>query len=968
LLQIQKPTEIPLESLHSKKEDAGKTVRLTAGSVLGSEELGDFSIQPQQTGVRAIFVRLDVLQREIEQLDKVNLILISESSNRKVEVAALGRLLRSKFTLADLGIRLRSILDGEKVSASLEHDSKVISDPLARIAIADADGLGIRHAAVLSYLANSITINNQSTPYSLVTAIDDREFRELAGLKVESAETTAPIILNEWAASDLSAKPGDKVKLEYYLWQEGGRLKTSAAEFHVAGVIPIKGLAADQDLVPEYPGITGAENLADWDPPFPIDLQRIRQKDEDYWHQYRTTPKAFVPLSVGQQLWQTRFGKVTSIRFWTDDSSINRYAARLRDNVTPALVGMSVQPVRDEGLSASSGATDFGEYFLYFSFFLVVSALLLTTLFFKLGIEQRVREIGLLRAVGFGPTGLRKLFLIEALLLSIVGSLFGLLGAISYGQLMMYGLRTWWVGAVGTTALQLHITAQPLLIGSIGGVLAALLCVLLSLRSMGKQSTRSLLSGNVSQPDLKSAGEKTRFRVGFVLAFLGVALLIASVLHVVGQAAGFFGGGTLVLIALLFFQAGWLRRRPKTALTGHGWWPVVQLGFRNATYRPARSILCIALIAAAVFIVVSVDTFRHREAGSTVERKSGNGGFPLLAESTVPLVNDPSTKEGQQTLNLANDNPESPLAGVTLTRFRVLPGDDTSCLNLYQPRKPKIIAPTDDFIQSNRFVFQNSLAATDEEKTNPWLLLNHDQPDGAIPVIADANSLTYVLHLKLGDVITIEQSDKPVQLRIVGALSDSILQSEIIISEKNFIRVFPDQQGYRFFLIDMPNVARSPEVAATLEDRLADYGFDVQSTAERLASFHQVENTYLSTFQLLGGLGLILGTIGLAAVLLRNVLERRRELALMRAVGYNSSHFTLMVVAENALLLFGGLITGALCAALAIAPVFLTRQTQPLNISLGLMLVAVLVSGLTASIAATWVSIRTPLLAALKAE
>jgi ABC-type lipoprotein release transport system permease subunit len=56
-------------------------------------------------------------------------------------------------------------------------------------------------------------------------------------------------------------------------------------------------------------------------------------------------------------------------------------------------------------------------------------------------------------------------------------------------------------------------------------------------------------------------------------------------------------------------------------------------------------------------------------------------------------------------------------------------------------------------------------------------------------------------------------------------------------------------------------------------------------TEERLANFHRVENTYLSTFQMLGGLGLILGTLGMAAVLLRNVLERRRELALLRAVG-----------------------------------------------------------------------------------
>ena len=165
-----------------------------------------------------------------------------------------------------------------------------------------------------------------------------------------------------------------------------------------------------------------------------------------------------------------------------------------------------------------------------------------------------------------------------------------------------------------------------------------------------------------------------------------------------------------------------------------------------------------------------------------------------------------------------------------------------------------------------------------------------------MPFIADANSLAYVLHLKLGDDLVLQNEDQPVRLRVVASLSDSLFQSELIISESYFIHLFPEQQGYKFFLIDFADVNRAPQVAAELEDRLSDFGFDAQSTAERLASFHRVENTYLSTFQTLGGLGLVLGTIGLAAVLVRNVLERRRELALMRAVGYNSQHFTLMII------------------------------------------------------------------------
>ena len=135
-----------------------------------------------------------------------------------------------------------------------------------------------------------------------------------------------------------------------------------------------------------------------------------------------------------------------------------------------------------------------------------------------------------------------------------------------------------------------------------------------------------------------------------------------------------------------------------------------------------------------------------------------------------------------------------------------------------------------------------------------------------------------------------------------------------------------------------------------------------------MAAFHRVENTYLATFQMLGALGLLLGTVGLAAVLLRNVLERRRELALLRAVGYRSTHLSLMVIAENAFLLFVGLVTGTVCAVLAIAPAWLERGGQWPVASLGGLLVAVAVTGLAASVLATVAAWRLPLLESLRAE
>ena len=77
----------------------------------------------------------------------------------------------------------------------------------------------------------------------------------------------------------------------------------------------MEGMAADRTLMPDFPGIAQAEKTENWDAGFAIDLQKIRPKDEQYWKQYRGTPKAFVTLNAGRRMWGNRFGDVTALRF-----------------------------------------------------------------------------------------------------------------------------------------------------------------------------------------------------------------------------------------------------------------------------------------------------------------------------------------------------------------------------------------------------------------------------------------------------------------------------------------------------------------------------------------------------------------------------------------------------------------------------------------------------------------------------
>ncbi|MEX1130331.1 MAG: ABC transporter permease, partial [Vicinamibacterales bacterium] len=972
LVRLQRPSEIPIESLFGRKEEIGRTVRLTISEVLPRERMGEFALRPQQAELRAVFVPLQRVQRDLGVDDRVNTVLMAGQDDEAAAAAA-----RAALTLEDLGIKVRPSTDGSQII--VDATGGILSAPL-EAAIRDAGKkLALVELPVFTYLANTMRVGDREVPYSLVTATDLRALREPRApspeLRTPDPPSRTPIVLNDWAARELSAKPGDPLEMEYYLWDANAGLTTHKAAFTVEGIVPIAGFAADRQLAPEYPGITGAESLAEWDPPFPLDLSRVRDQDEQYWDDYRATPKAFITYERGRELWQTRYGGATSLRFdvpaGADAAALTQDLRRaLGAAVRPEALGVSVQPVRRLAAAASVGATDFGLYFTYFSFFIVVSALLLAILFFRLGVEQRLKQIGIMRAAGFPIATVRRLLLLEAVALAAVGGVIGVAGAIAYGQVIMYGLRTWWVGAVGTTALALHVTPVSLAGGAAGGVIAAVLCVLFSLRSVARLSPRALLTAQaIGQEPSGDARLARRNRIiGIVFAVLALAAVGWGFAAGEAQAGAFFGAGAASLMAAMFLLSSWLRSRPSTVIAGHGTGAVLRLGFRSAAFRPGRSVLSAALIASAAFIIVSVDAFRKGGGEIGGERSSGTGGYALIATSELPLVHNPNETAGREALIVSAPEFEQ----VRFTRLRVRPGDDASCLNLYKPTAPTIVAPEAGFIEEGRFSFASSLAETDEERANPWRLLRRPITDGPIPVIADATSLQYVLHAQVGDVFSMDiGADAPLELQFVAAVKDSILQGELLMSEAHFVRVFPSQQGYRYFLIDAPGVstvAAAADLAGVLEKDLATFGFDAVTATERLEAFHRVENTYLSTFQSLGGLGLLLGTIGLAAVMFRNVLERRRELALLRAVGYNRQRVSQMILAEAVLLLGAGLGAGVLSALLAVVPAWTGRGGGGPGVMLAVLLGGVVLAGIVSAVIATRAALSGGMLEALRAE
>ncbi len=584
LTRLQKPSEVPIESLFGRKEDIGRTVRLTLAGVLPRDRLGEFSVRPQQADVRAVFAPLRRLQRDLAVPGQVNTVLVAGGARTDAG-------LRAALELEDLGVRVATV-DSPKTIV-IDSSNGIVSEAFETAARGAVSRLGLQPVPVFTYLANSIRKGDRTIPYSLIAATDLNLLPQAGEQTAGAAAGADAIVLNDWAARELGAAAGDRLDVDYYFWDPTVGLVTRSAPFTLARVVPIAGLAADRRLAPDYPGITGANSLADWDPPFPIDLSRVRPADERYWDDYRATPKAFISYERGRDLWQSRYGALTSIRVPIQDGAdASAVTARLRDELrttlSPNAMGMALFPARAAALDSAQGATDFGQYFTYFSFFLMVSALMLAVLFFKLGVEQRLRQIGVLRAAGYSMSVVRRLLLGEAIILAVVGAALGIAGAVLYGKLIIYALGTWWVGAVGTTRLELHVRPLSLVLGAVAGIVAATLCVLVSLRAVARLSPRALLTAQSLDesraPNAKGA-RRNRVLAGLCLV-AAVALLALGFARPAAQAGAFFGAGAALLVGALLWLSAWLRARDTRAITGRGAWAVARLGFRSAASRP----------------------------------------------------------------------------------------------------------------------------------------------------------------------------------------------------------------------------------------------------------------------------------------------------------------------------------------------------------------------------------------------
>ncbi len=908
---------------------------------------------------------------------------------------------------------------------------------------------------------NPTAISNTIIPYSTIVGLDPESLKipsigfDTAGnaddlkLWIKGLQNDE-VLINTWLAEQTESKPGDSLKIDYFVPEtvDGTEVEKSII-LRVAGIVPITEPSSgyrrnrsakfsepptqfnDSEMVPKVPGITDQESMSDWDLPFAL-TRKIRDEDDKYWNNHRLTPKLYMSLSQSQKLFGSRFGSVSSIRIATNPEPMalatgdratksvqiapeaGAYGSRgerqqqLEASLLTALkstikdLGWQVLPLRAQQIAASKGTTPFDALFLALSMFVIVSALLLVSLLFRLSIERRSTEWGLLKSIGIPAGRIQSILRFEGVLLSTIGSVVGVGLGVAYGYGVIGLLKSWWVGAVGTPFLDFHVKPQTLVIGSLIGIAMASLTTFVSGRFVNWQSPIALLKGIANEVSGKNSQRSTWFSrwsaiAGIVFWILPVATVGIGLFQTGPAAAGaFVGAGMLMLFGLVAVSYRIMKTAPaasnKSTDQSMIRMTLASLAINSVRRNPWRSVLAIGLMAVASFLILSISLF---EASPDA---AGTGGFDLMVQSTVAVPKNLGDSSYQR--ETLGDRSAS-LANTSIIPMRVRDGDDAGCSNLYQAAQPQV------FGVSNRLRIWAEENASDSSKNktpradfawaargnvadnaSPWILLEtpgEGSAESPVPVILDQNTALWALHLTgtPGEEFHYEMGNQTVYFRTVAVLQNTILQGSLLIGESNFQSLFPEISGYRLWLVrdeaktgdasinDLSTndlVFRVEKIASALEGGWSDEGMDAASTRSILQNLLAVQNTYLKAFQSLGGLGLLLGTFGLVVVQMRSIQERRPELGLMKAIGWSESRLGKLLLLESFALLGWGMGIGVIAAFFAILPTLIQGAIPVGVITPALTLIVISLFGLLSGLVAVWYGTKVPMLAALRSE
>lgn len=656
-------------------------------------------------------------------------------------------------------------------------------------------------------------------------------------------------------------------------------------------------------------------------------------------------------------------GTVSTISVYADPGTSEQ---QLRDNLqgwldahadradTAGVEAVTGATVREESRDSIDQMLGFVQTFLlvFAAVSLFVGAFLVTNTF-SMSIHERMREFAMLRAIGASPAQVMGSVLAQALVIGALGSALGVGLGVGIASAIVVVLEHFGMEIGSSIALTWETVAVAFAVG-----------ISVSLVSAAIPGRRAATAAPVEAMRSQRPTEKgllLRGLLGGALAAAGVAGILWSVLRrtadgdVVDHAGTILGVGAAVLVLGVLVVSPVLARWVVPVLG----WPLVRLvrplgriAVGNVVRNPRRT----ASTAGALMI------------GMVLVAASG-----VLAASTRASISD-----------LVQSDLKSDLV-VQVAGGAVAPQGAVEEME----RQPAV-AEVDEFRGS-----MATVAGPGVTGKGTSMMLVSAQPrfyDTSIAVTLDEGDLAsfsrgeaMVLRSvakdqgwKVGDELTIRtQSSQDVLKVRIGSVVDSqiLVGSGVLVIPEDFATVVPTEAS---FFVSAHFTARDGDVGA-LRTQLTDvakqyYVFSVMDADQVVSSLAQQVDSMLAVIYALLALSVVIAVLGIVNTLVLSIIERTREIALLRIVGLGRLQMSGVITIESVLTALFGTILGVAVgvgAASALPTVFRDQGLSTLVVpwgTLGLMVALTVVVGLVAAVLPSIRAARLPLLEGLAAE
>jgi putative ABC transport system permease protein len=531
-------------------------------------------------------------------------------------------------------------------------------------------------------------------------------------------------------------------------------------------------------------------------------------------------------------------------------------------------------------LSASSGVSpdQIGIFFLAFAIVaLFVSALVIYNTF-NILIAQRTREMALLRCIGATKGQVFRSILTESVVVGFVASALGVVAGVGLGA----GGAAIFATADNASAGPLTVSATPVIVGMVAGMLVTLVAALLPARAATRVPPIAALNRQLEGP-VKGRAGLVRIIIGLLAALLGLALMGLALVSPPGQGAFMLvmGGAMAIffgVVALSPLIVRWLG-----ALVG--WLPARLMGApgrlarENAGRNPKR--------AAITTIALTV-------------------GVTLMTMFSVALASTQATADAK----LTEQFPVDYQLTTQLGSDRLIPRQVAADLRT----KPQLA----DVIEQREATGRLSGHKLDIGAISDRALGRSIKPkvvagsivDLAPGTVALEESEAKSLGVGVGRELSLTTGAGTLPLKVAGIFSGNSPAPSVTITETDFDRAFGAKDDKAIAV--MVRKGASADASRQVIDQVTK-AYPMVKVASLTDLKDQYTKALNQLFVLVGallGLAIIISLIGIANTLTLSVVERTRESALLRALGLTKRGLRWMLSLEAVIMAVIGALLG----------------------------------------------------------